>query len=90
MTAYDYLKFFLALVFVLALMGGLSLVLKRLGLGAASMLPPDKRRLKILEILPLDSRRKAVLLERDDVTHLVILSQTGETVVETNIQGKHV
>ena len=86
----DYLKFFLALVFVLGLMGGLALVLKRLGLGAASMVPADKRRLKVIEILPLDARRKAVLLSRDGAEHLVILGPAGETVVETNIEKANV
>jgi len=85
----DYLKFFAALVFVLGLMGGLALVLKRIGLGAASMIPADKRRLKVIEILPLDARRKAVLLSRDGAEHLVILGPAGETVVETNIQKAH-
>lgn len=85
----DYLKFLAALLFVLGLMGGLALLLKRIGLGAASMLPPDKRRLKVIEILPLDARRKAVLLTRDGAEHLVILGPAGETVVETNIQNNH-
>lgn len=89
MTLIDYLKFIAALIFVLGLMGGLALLLKRLGLGSASMLPADKRRLKVLEILPLDARRKAVLLRRDDAEHLVIFGPTGETVIETNIQAKH-
>ncbi len=88
MEATDYIKFLAALVFVLGLMGGLALVLKRIGLGPASMLPPDKRRLKVLEILPLDPRRKAVLLSRDGVEHLVILGPAGETVVESNIEKK--
>jgi len=82
----DYLKFFAALLFVLGLMGGLALVLKRIGLGPASMIAPDKRRLKVIEILPLDARRKAVLLSRDGAEHLVILGPSGETVVETNIK----
>ncbi len=86
MDLYDYLKFFAAFAFVLGLMGGLALILKRVGLGSASMLPADKRRLKVLEILPLDARRKAVLLRRDGTEHLVILGATSETVVETNIQ----
>ncbi len=86
MDLHDYLKFIAALLFVLGLMGGLALILRRLGYGAASMVPADKRRLKIIEILPLDARRKAVLLSRDGVEHLVILGGTGETVVETNIQ----
>ena len=86
MEAHDYLKFLFAFIFVLGLMGGLALLLKRFGLGAGSMLPENRRRLKIVEILPLDARRKAVLLRRDDVEHLVILGGTGETVVETAIQ----
>lgn len=89
MEATDYLKFFAALILVLGMMGGLALVLKRIGLGPASMLPADKRRLKVLEILPLDPRRKAVLLSRDGAEHLVILGPAGETVVETNIKKTH-
>jgi len=90
MESIDYIKFLAALILVLGLMGGLALVLKRLNLGAAGMLPADKRRLKVLEILPLDARRKAVLLSRDGAEHLVILGPTGETVVETNIEKRDV
>ncbi len=76
----------MALLFVLALMGGLWLFLKRLGLnGPMIVQAPSKRRLKIIEILPLDVRRKAILLRRDDKEHLVILGPTGETVVEIGI-----
>ncbi|PZO86509.1 MAG: hypothetical protein DI626_06350 [Micavibrio aeruginosavorus] len=87
MDASEYLKFMAALLFVLALMGGLALVLKRVGLGKAAFIPADKRRLKVLEILPLDARRKAMLISRDEVEHLVILGPSGETLVETNIQA---
>lgn len=89
MEAPDYLKFFAAFMFVLALMGGLSLILKRVGLGKAAFMPQEKRRLKVLEILPLDARRKAVLLSRDGMEHLVILGPSGETVVETHIKAPH-
>ena len=41
--------------------------------------------LRIVEVLPLDTRRKAVLLARDNVQHLVILGANGEIVVETGI-----
>ncbi|PZQ48456.1 MAG: hypothetical protein DI551_01510 [Micavibrio aeruginosavorus] len=87
MEWYDYAKFVAALAFVLGLMGGLALVLKKIGLGNVGMTPPDKRRLRIVEILTLDPRRKAVLLSRDGVEHLVILGGNGETVVETNIKA---
>ncbi len=87
MTSYDYLKFLGALIFVLGMMGGLMLVLKRMGLGGASMLPANKRRLKVIEVLPIDARHKAVLLKRDDMEHLVLLGGTSDTVIETNIKG---
>lgn len=84
----SYLTFAAALVFVLALMGLLAFVLKRFGPGAAGgLISTGKRRLKIIETLPLDARRKAVLLQRDNRQHLVILGPAGETVVETDIEA---
>jgi len=82
----DYLKFFAALVFVLCLMGGLAFMMKRLGMGQSGMISPSKKRLKIVEILPLDARRKAMIIQRDDIQHLVVLGPSGETVIETNIK----
>lgn len=79
-------KFAAALVFVLALMGGLALALRRFGL-SRPIGAVGKRRLKIVEILPIDSRRRAVLLRRDGREHLVILGANGETVVETGIEA---
>lgn len=90
MEAVDYIKFLAALFLVLGLMGGLALVLKNFNIGGASIVPSDKRRLRIIEALPLDPRRKAVLLSRDGVEHLVILGPAGETVVEANIQKNDV
>lgn len=80
----DYLRFIAAFIFVIALMGGLWLILKKLGL-SGPMVPTSKRRLKVVESLAIDSRRRAVLIQRDDTQHLVILGPTGETVVETKV-----
>lgn len=82
----DYLRFVMAFIFVLGLMGGLWLILKRMNLNGMQAVG-TKRRLKIVESLMLDSRHRAVLLQRDDKEHLVILSPTGETVVETRIEA---
>ena len=78
------LRLIAALALVLALMLGLNLVMRRVNAGAGMGLG-QKRRLKIVEITPLDGRRRLVLLRRDDREHLVILSTTGETVIETGI-----
>jgi flagellar protein FliO/FliZ len=85
MAPTDYLRFLFALLFVLALMGGLWLALRRLGLSGIGAPLSTQKRLKIIEVLSLDARRRAVLLRRDDKDHLVILGPSGETVVETAI-----
>lgn len=79
------MRFAAALIFVLALMGGLALALRRFGLNRP-VSAGGKRRLKIVEVLPIDSRRRAVILKRDDREHLVILGANGETVVESGIE----
>lgn len=85
MDAENYLRFVLAMVFVLSLMGGLWLILKKLGLAGPVVQVAGKRRLKVIESLSIDTRRRAVILQRDNIQHLVILGPTGETVVETQI-----
>ena len=79
------LKMVLALVFVLGLMGGLALILRQLGLSGRISVPGQKSRLKIVESIPVDNRRRVAIIQRDDVQHLVIFGPNGETVVETNI-----
>lgn len=83
----QYLRFGAALVFVLCLMGVTAYVFKRLGLGGTVSTTANRKRLAVSEVMPLDSRRRAVLLKRDDKEHLVILGPSGETVVETDIEA---
>jgi len=83
----EFMKFMAALAFVLALMGGLGLVMRRFAHNHP-ITAPNRKRLKVIEVLPLDSRRRAVLLRRDEQEHLVILGANGETVVETGIESK--
>jgi flagellar protein FliO/FliZ len=85
----EILRFLMALVFVVSLMGGLWVILKKLGMnGGFTMQQGKKRRLKIVEILPIDVKHKAVLLRCDDKDHLVILGPNGETVVEQSMPAK--
>lgn len=72
-----------ALVFVLGLMGGLALALKKLGLSGAMPVKNGNKRLKVIEALPLDGRRKLAIVQRDDQQHLIILGANGETVIES-------
>ena len=83
---FTYLKFVLALVFVLGLIGVLAVVAKRIGLGNRGPVRHGRdRRLNVVEALPLDAKRRVVLVRRDATEHLVLLGASGETVIETGI-----
>lgn len=83
----QFFRFAAALVFVLSLMGGLALIMRRINEGRMAGPPNARRRLKVVEILPLDARRRLVLLRRDGREHLVILGANGETVIESGIES---
>jgi flagellar protein FliO/FliZ len=87
MDLFEYFRFALALVFVLALIGVLAAVARRAGFGfpASSIKPSGARRLSIVEVTPLDGRRRLVLIRRDNVEHLLMLSPNSEHVIETGI-----
>jgi len=89
----DYLRFLLALVFVIGLIGLLALAARRMGFGypTTAFKGGRKKRLSVVEITPLDGRRRLVLVRRDDTEHLLMLSPTRETVIETGIKnlGSH-
>lgn len=77
----DLLRFVAALVFVLALMGGLSLVMRRINAGTRARI--GKRRLGIVESLPLDARNRLVIVQCDKREHLLIIGANGQRVIET-------
>ena len=87
-----YYRFVLALLFVLGLIGSAAWAIKRFGverrlLGRAQ---GRRRRLSILEVQPLDARRKLVLLRRDTVEHLVLLSANQELLIESGIEAAEI
>ena len=83
----DYLRFALALAFVLALIVAIGWVARRLGLGGAPQAPSGRRRrLGVVEALPVDAKRRLVLVRRDGVEHLVLLGTGSETLVEAGIR----
>lgn len=60
--------------------------MRRFGLaGIANPKPGEPRRLSVVEARSLDARRQLVLVRRDGVEHLLLLSPNAETVVETGI-----
>jgi flagellar protein FliO/FliZ len=82
---YDaYPRYLAALVFVLGLIGVFAWLLRRFG-PPARFRVSGRHRLSIVEIAPIDARRRLVLLRRDDTEHLILLGQTQDLVIETGI-----
>jgi len=87
----EYLRFFVALGFVLVLIAGLAALVRRSGFGGRLTVAPNagsERRLALVEVRPLDAKRKLVLLRRDDREHLVLLGASGDLLIESGIPAR--
>ena len=87
MDLIDYGRFLAALLFVLGLIALVAWLARRLRLGPGGA-PGAARRLAVLETLPLDARRKLVLIRRDDTEHLLLLGTDGSRLVEGAISAR--
>lgn len=80
-------KFFIAFAVVLALIGITAWVVRRIGanrLGGANARGRQPR-LAVIDASPVDSRRRLVLIRRDNVEHLLMIGGPTDVVVEQNI-----
>lgn len=80
----DYIQYVVALGFVLALIGILFWALKKFR-GSSLATGPGGRRLDVLEGAVIDSKRRLVLVRRDNVEHLLLIGASHDLVVETGI-----
>lgn len=83
----QYLRFLAALLFVLALIGAAAYALRAFGFIQPGQRRQKDRRLGLVESLMLDARRRLVIVRRDDKEYLLLLSPTGETLVDGNIDA---
>ena len=82
----NYLRFLLALLVVLGLIGGFARIAPRTGVGGIQTGRKGKSdRLEVVEALHVDARRRLVIVRRDNVEHLLLLGPESEQVVETGI-----
>jgi len=87
----NYFKFLLSLLFVLGLIGGFTLIAKRLGMGNRGPVKRKKgKRLSIIETISLDAKRRIVLVRRDDAEHLILIGSSTEQVIEAGLTVKTV
>ena len=82
-----YIRFLLALAFVLGLIGGLAWLARRYGLAGAIAVKSGAagKRLGVQEAMTIDAKHRLVLLRRDDREHLVVISPEGATVIESGM-----
>jgi flagellar protein FliO/FliZ len=83
----QYLRFVAALIFVLALIGAGAYAMRALGFVQAGARRANDKRLSIVESMLLDARRRLVIVRRDNKEYLLLLSPTGETLVDANIDA---
>jgi flagellar protein FliO/FliZ len=83
----SYWRFVLALAFVILLILACAWVARRLGFGGRLVAKGGQRRLAIIEVMPLDGRRRLVLLRRDNVEHLLLLGHQSDLVIERGSAG---
>ena len=86
-----YIKFMLALAFVLGLILLLSYAIRRFGKGGLSVIsrPRDgARRLAVIEVTAIDAKRRLVLVRRDNTEHLILLGANTELLIENSIPDR--
>lgn len=89
MDTVDPTRFVFAIAVVLGLIGLMALGLRRVaqaGYGGALMKAgAAEGRIRVVETRFLDSRRRLVLVRRDDREHLLLISGERELVIESDI-----
>ncbi|PWE17545.1 hypothetical protein DDZ18_07695 [Marinicauda salina] len=85
MDLLDYFRYIAALVLVLGLLAGFAYILRR---GWAQGFLPGlpgahaERRMRIVESLVIDPRRRVAIVEVDDVEHVLLLGAANETLLD--------
>lgn len=82
----DVLRYFGALLLVLAMVGGAGLLARRFGVPGVTKAATIKR-LAVVETLMVGPRQRLFIVRRDDVEHLVMSSPDGVSVIESGIMS---
>jgi flagellar protein FliO/FliZ len=85
----DLLRYFGALLLVLAMVGGAGLLARRFGVPGVTKAASIKR-LAVVETLMVGPRQRLFIVRRDNVEHLVLSGPEGATVIESGIAVKAV
>src|SRR5580658_10337678 len=79
-------RFFLAFLIVLGLIGATAWAVRRFGGGRLSSTTRGRQpRLAVIDYASVDARRRLILVRRDNVEHLLMIGGPTDVVVEANI-----
>src|SRR5580700_3449783 len=79
-------RFFLAFLIVLGLIGATAWAVRRFGGGRLSSTTRGRQpRLAVIDYASVDARRRLILVRRDNVEHLLMIGGPTDVVVEPNI-----
>ncbi len=84
MDVLDFARYFAALLLVLGLIGAAGLATRKFGVPGLAK-PAKTRRIHVVETLMLSPRQKIAIIRRDGIEHLVLITASGATVIETGI-----
>lgn len=83
----DFARILFGLTAVIGMIGIAAYAAKKAGLATASGGFVRKRRLRVVESLALDGRRRLAIIKCDDAEHLIVLGANNETVIAHNLDG---
>jgi flagellar protein FliO/FliZ len=78
-----YLRVVLSLALVLGLIGTFAFIAKKYG--GRRLGPRGQRRLAVVEVAPIDQRRRLVLVRRDGIEHLILIGGPHDLLIENAI-----
>lgn len=87
MDLLDIPRVIFALLIVIGLIGLGAAAARRYQNTAARLNRLSSRRLKIVETLYLDPKRRVVIVRRDDREHVILVGSQTETVLESNLEA---
>ncbi len=87
MVIADFARILFGLTAVIGMIGIAAFAAKKAGLATASGGFVRKRRLRVVETLALDGRRRVAIIKCDDAEHLIVLGANNETVIAHNLDG---
>ncbi|MBL4616870.1 MAG: flagellar biosynthetic protein FliO [Robiginitomaculum sp.] len=83
MELIDPVRMILGLLFTIGLLLVLWVGIRRFAPGMVQAIPKGQKRLKIIEALQLDTKRRLIVIKDGETEHLILLGGATETVLES-------